>query len=143
MAKQKASTADGLATPHFAGTTATDRTQACEMVRISGSTSRSNETMVNASSSIGCGPEVSLGRVLGSIYGYLTSHRPASSGSGLATPTSGGISSRRGMRRSSRENPHLPTLLALVDDGPMTLLYGAKNEEHNQAVVLQEILNGR
>ena len=42
-----------------------------------------------------------------------------------------------------RENPHLPTLLALVDDGPMTLLYGAKNEEHNQAVVLQEILNGR
>jgi len=39
------------------------------------------------------------------------------------------------------ENPHLPTLLGLADDGPLTLLYGAKNEAHNQAVVLQEMLN--
>jgi uncharacterized protein YeaO (DUF488 family) len=41
------------------------------------------------------------------------------------------------------ENPNLPTLLGLADDGPMTLVYAAKNEAHNQAVVLQEILNER
>jgi uncharacterized protein YeaO (DUF488 family) len=46
-------------------------------------------------------------------------------------------------REELRENSHLPTLLGLADDGPMTLLYGAKNEAHNQAVVLQEILNKR
>jgi uncharacterized protein YeaO (DUF488 family) len=46
-------------------------------------------------------------------------------------------------REELRENPHLPTLLELDDEGPMTLLYGAKNEAHNQAVVLQEILNKR
>ncbi|HVB91532.1 MAG TPA: DUF488 domain-containing protein [Acidimicrobiales bacterium] len=42
-----------------------------------------------------------------------------------------------------RDNPHLLTLLGLANDGPMTLVYGAKNETHNQAVVLQEILNER
>jgi uncharacterized protein YeaO (DUF488 family) len=42
-----------------------------------------------------------------------------------------------------RENPHLLTLLGLADDGPLTLIYGAKNEAHNQAVVLSEILNQR
>lgn len=39
------------------------------------------------------------------------------------------------------ENLHLATLAGLADDGPLTLLYGAKNEAHNQAVVLQEMLN--
>ncbi|NNU59456.1 DUF488 domain-containing protein [Ochrobactrum soli] len=37
----------------------------------------------------------------------------------------------------------LPDLTALVDkagDAPLTLLYGAKDEEHNQAVVLHEFL---
>jgi len=40
-------------------------------------------------------------------------------------------------------NPHLLTLVELAGEGSLTLLYGAKNEAHNQAVVLQEILNGR
>ena len=40
-----------------------------------------------------------------------------------------------------RDSPHLLTLCGLAHDGPLTLLYGAKNEAHNQAAVLQEILN--
>ncbi|HVA09932.1 MAG TPA: DUF488 domain-containing protein [Acidimicrobiales bacterium] len=46
-------------------------------------------------------------------------------------------------REELRDNSHLLTLLGLADDGPLTLLYGAKNEAHNQAVVLQEIINER
>ncbi|WP_042143986.1 DUF488 domain-containing protein [Paucisalibacillus sp. EB02] len=33
--------------------------------------------------------------------------------------------------------------LVVGNDGPVTLLYGAKNEENNQAVILKQILEGK
>lgn len=41
---------------------------------------------------------------------------------------------------------HPDTLAPLLDaarKGPLTLVYGAKDEEHNQAVVLPDVLNER
>lgn len=38
--------------------------------------------------------------------------------------------------------PALDDLVDKAGDGPMTLLYGAKDTEHNQAVVLKEVLGG-
>jgi len=34
-------------------------------------------------------------------------------------------------------------LVEAVAEGPMTLVYGARDEEHNQAVVLRQFLEGR
>lgn len=38
-------------------------------------------------------------------------------------------------------NEQLQTLRHDISRGPVTLLYGAKDEEHNEAVVLQKLLN--
>lgn len=39
-----------------------------------------------------------------------------------------------------KDNPALETLEDLRRQGPVTLLYGARDEEHNQAVALSEYL---
>ncbi len=41
---------------------------------------------------------------------------------------------------SSEQQARLHALLAAAGKGPLTLVYGAKDEEHNQATVLQAIL---
>lgn len=51
---------------------------------------------------------------------------------------------RRKYRDELEENPETERLISLVKaelaKGPVTLLFGAKDKEHNQAVVLQEFL---
>jgi len=42
-----------------------------------------------------------------------------------------------------RVNPAVKTLRDLIGAGPVTLLYGARDEIHNQAVVLAEYLSGQ
>lgn len=39
-----------------------------------------------------------------------------------------------------RDNPALKTLQDIARDGPVTLLYGAHDEQHNQAVALSQYL---
>jgi uncharacterized protein YeaO (DUF488 family) len=39
-------------------------------------------------------------------------------------------------------SPQLDVLKKAISRGPTTLLYGAKDTEHNQAVVLQDLLGG-
>jgi len=46
---------------------------------------------------------------------------------------------RSELRRPERQEP-LHELLALARKGPVTLLYGARDEEHNEAVALREFL---
>jgi uncharacterized protein YeaO (DUF488 family) len=46
---------------------------------------------------------------------------------------------RSELRRPDRREP-LHQLLALARKGPVTLLYGARDEEHNEAVALREFL---
>jgi uncharacterized protein YeaO (DUF488 family) len=41
-----------------------------------------------------------------------------------------------------RENPCVKTLQDIIASGPTTLLYGAKDQVHNQAVALVEYLRG-
>ena len=41
-----------------------------------------------------------------------------------------------------RSNPAVETLKGVIRAGPVTLIYGAKDEVHNQAVALTEYLNG-
>jgi len=41
-----------------------------------------------------------------------------------------------------KDNPAVAELRALVAKGPVLLLYGARDAEHNQAVVLKEYLEG-
>jgi uncharacterized protein YeaO (DUF488 family) len=40
-----------------------------------------------------------------------------------------------------RSNPAVDELRAISESGPVTLVYGAKDREHNDAVVLAEFLN--
>jgi len=40
-------------------------------------------------------------------------------------------------------NPALGRLRELAEDGPVTLLYGARDETHNQAVALRDYLMGK
>jgi|SRR6185312_11003836 len=42
-----------------------------------------------------------------------------------------------------RDNPTVETLRDIIAAGPTTLIYGAKDERHNQAVALAEFLRGR
>ncbi len=44
-------------------------------------------------------------------------------------------------RRELEGNEALPKLEGLMSEGQVTLVYGAKDEEHNQARVLLELLN--
>jgi uncharacterized protein YeaO (DUF488 family) len=45
-------------------------------------------------------------------------------------------------RAELKQNPlQLALLKQAAANGPATLLYGAKDEEHNQAIVLQKLLN--
>ena len=46
-------------------------------------------------------------------------------------------------RRELEGNDAMPKLEGLLQDGDLTLVYGAKDEEHNQAVVLKELLAGK
>lgn len=46
-------------------------------------------------------------------------------------------------RKELEQNPALDELIALARQGPISLIYGAKDEEHNQAVVLREVLKER
>ena len=41
-----------------------------------------------------------------------------------------------------RLNPAVKTLQEIIADGPVTLIYGARDEIHNQAVALAEYLGG-
>lgn len=41
---------------------------------------------------------------------------------------------------SSEQRARLHSLLATAGKGPLTLVYGAKDQEHNQAVVLRAVL---
>jgi uncharacterized protein YeaO (DUF488 family) len=43
-------------------------------------------------------------------------------------------------RAELQDNPQLGELRALADAGDLTLLYGSRDETHNQAVVLAEVL---
>ena len=43
-------------------------------------------------------------------------------------------------RAELKDNPGLAEIRALVREGKVTLIYGAKVEEHNQALVLKEVL---
>ncbi len=47
---------------------------------------------------------------------------------------------RERYREELADNPHVTTLIAIAKDGPLTLLYSARDTEHNQAVVLAEFL---
>lgn len=47
---------------------------------------------------------------------------------------------RRRYREELADNPALVRLEELARSGPLTLVYGARDEEHNQAVVLVELL---
>lgn len=40
-------------------------------------------------------------------------------------------------------NPALQSLINLAHQGPLCLVYGAKDETHNQAVVLKEVLESK
>lgn len=44
-------------------------------------------------------------------------------------------------KRELEGNETLPKLEGMLQDGAVTLVYGAKDEEHNQARVLLELLN--
>lgn len=46
-------------------------------------------------------------------------------------------------RKELEQTPALDELIALARQGPISLIYGAKDEEHNQAVVLREVLKER
>lgn len=46
----------------------------------------------------------------------------------------------RRYRDELKENPALDELRTIVKEGKTTLVYGAKDEAHNHAVVLQDIL---
>ena len=43
-------------------------------------------------------------------------------------------------RAELKDNPGLAEIRALVREGKVTLIYDAKDEEHNQALVLKEVL---
>ena len=43
-------------------------------------------------------------------------------------------------RAELKDNPGLAEIRALVREGKVTLIYGAKDAEHNQALVLKEVL---
>lgn len=51
---------------------------------------------------------------------------------------------RKRYRKELEDNPEMEQFITLVrqriDEGPVTLLFGAKDREHNQAVVLREFL---
>jgi uncharacterized protein YeaO (DUF488 family) len=50
---------------------------------------------------------------------------------------------RRRYRAELRHRPELlDELRALAKDSPITLVYGARDERHNDAVVLRELLTG-
>ena len=46
-------------------------------------------------------------------------------------------------RAELRHNPALETLLEITADGPVTLLYAARDKDRNDAVVLAEVLERR
>lgn len=48
---------------------------------------------------------------------------------------------KRRYKAELKVNDALPRLKKLVKEGDVTLVYGAKDEEHNQATVLQEVLS--
>lgn len=48
---------------------------------------------------------------------------------------------KRRYKSELKGNDALPRLKELVKEGDVTLVYGAKDEEHNQATVLQEVLS--
>jgi uncharacterized protein YeaO (DUF488 family) len=50
---------------------------------------------------------------------------------------------QRRYRAELKDNPALDKLRALVAAGPVTLVYGARDETHNQAVVLRDVLRGK
>jgi uncharacterized protein YeaO (DUF488 family) len=50
---------------------------------------------------------------------------------------------RRRYREELAANPAVETLRKLAAEGPLTLVYGAKDEAHNDAVVLAERLGER
>ncbi len=51
---------------------------------------------------------------------------------------------RRRYRAELRERPEaMARLRALAREGPITLVYAARDEEHNDAVVLRDILTGK
>lgn len=45
-------------------------------------------------------------------------------------------------RAELRDNPALEDLRTLAQQGPVTLVYGARDEAHNDAVVLKQVLEG-
>lgn len=47
---------------------------------------------------------------------------------------------RRRYRAELKDNPGVAALRKLAAEGPLTLVYGAKDEAHNDAVVLAELL---
>lgn len=49
----------------------------------------------------------------------------------------------RYLEELTSQGEHLDELRARVKRGPLTLLYAAKDERHNNAVVLAELLRGR
>ena len=55
-------------------------------------------------------------------------------------PAKWGEFQKRYHRELQNKLPDLTALVAKAGDAPLTLLYGAKDEEHNQAVVLHEFL---
>ena len=50
---------------------------------------------------------------------------------------------RRRYRAELAANPAFEALRKLATEGPLTLVYGAKDEAHNDAVVLAELLRER
>jgi uncharacterized protein YeaO (DUF488 family) len=50
---------------------------------------------------------------------------------------------RRRYREELKENPAVEALRKLAAEGPLTLVYGARDEAHNDAVVLAEWLRER
>jgi len=46
-------------------------------------------------------------------------------------------------RAELADNPDVDQLAALMGDGPLTLVYSARDTEHNQALVIASVLDGR
>ena len=78
--------------------------------------------------------------------GHETSARAPSSASGSATTRRGGRSSRSRYHAELAEPDKAQALDALAAEarlGPVTLVYGARDREHNQARVIADELERR
>ena len=87
------------------------------------------------------GPAASRAIEPASTSGRASSHRAPSSGAGSGTTPSATTSSGAGTREElAAHGEKLDELRERARSGMLTLVYGARDTEHNDAVVLAEVL---